>query len=347
MRIIKKLALLIDDFGHDHGLVFHRKKIVANSQELLSALVGYSVHFSVKSFPHREFLKSISPFIHGWDISSESELALILPLLTEEHSLWLTNSDVKVLALALKHKPILNFTLDHTTDLSFDYPEGVKLGLRLDPLSLMGKGHSRYGYLLSDLASIPQALNKRIHYLHTHCPGVVTEKELRAMRAGMETIKEQFPHLKLMNLGGGLSRSNLAAFQSLQAEYPLIPLGIEPGRWFSESAGAAFSRIDSIFMKEGNLYLVGELSAEAHLKWARGVSYSFLGSGHEVKYDFKRMIFSSSNALETDQIILKDAEGSISLSVGSWLVIENIPGYSMAWNHEFNGVPKAEVIFID
>ncbi len=347
MKTIKKLALKLDDFRSDYGLVFDQSKILDTCQKLSTDLSGYSVHFSVKSFPSHDFLKTISPFIDGWDISTLRELDYIRPLIGLKHSLWLTNGDTKVLSQALDAAALIYYTLDNTTDLSYDYPEKVNLGLRLDPYDLLQRGHSRYGFLLSQVSELPPQLKKRIKFLHCHCPGVITGKELNGIRSAMNPIIQDFPNLKLINLGGGLTSCNIDSFEMLKEIYEQPKLALEPGRWFSESAGSAFSKIDSIFEKEGDLYLVGKLSPDAHLKWARGMSYTFINLGHEKIYSYKRLIYSSSNALESDQIILKQTPGNISIVPGDWLVLEKIPGYSVAWNHEFNGVPQAPVFFIE
>ena len=347
MKTIKKLALKMDDFGSDYGLVFDRSVIRNTCQKLSVELKGYEVHFSVKSFPHPEFLREIAPFVHGWDVSTASELDLIRPLLTANKSLWLTNSSTAILAEALKLTSAPYFTLDHTTDLTFSFPESVNLGIRLDPYSLLDRGHSRYGFTLSQLDGLPGTLKSRIKYLHAHCPGMISGSELKGMRDAMEKLLPQFPKVSLINLGGGLTSANIDSFEMLQDIYPSPRLAIEPGRWFSEASGSAFTKIGSIFEKSGDLYLVSSLSAEAHLKWGRGMTYTFINQSKEVIHPYKRLIYSSSNALETDRIVMKQTPGSLALSPGDWLVIEGVPGYAVAWNHEFNGVPKAPVYFIE
>lgn len=347
MKTIKKLALKLDDFASDYGLVFDRSVIRNTCQKLSGELKGYEVHFSVKSFPHLDFLKVIAPFIHGWDVSTKSELDLIRSLIKPEHSLWLTNSSTQVLSLALQVSSKPYFTLDHTTDLTFDYPENVQLGLRLDPYSLLDRGHSRYGFMLSQLDSLPVHLKKRIKYLHAHCPGMIGGSELNGMRSAMEKILAEFPGVELINLGGGLTNANIDSFEMLQEIHPTPKLAIEPGRWFSEAAGSAFTKIHSIYEKGGDLYLVSQLSVEAHLKWGRGMSYTFINQGPQNNQAYQKLIYSSSNALETDRIVMKQTPGALSLSVGDWLVLEGVPGYAVAWNHQFNGVAEAPIYFIE
>ena len=337
----------MDDFGTDYGLVFDRASILETCQKLSGDLSGYRVHFSVKSFPESEFLKIIADFVHGWDLSSARELDLVLPLLLPTHSLWLTNSDAELLECCAATRAPLFFTLDHTSSLSLIYPESVSLGVRLDPLSLLGRGHSRYGFTLNQLGAISDELKRRIKFLHCHCPGIISAAELSGIRSAIEHILPQFPNVSLVNLGGGLTPGNFDAYEMLPQIYTKPNLAIEPGRWFSESAGSAFCRIQTIFEKNGDLYLVGDLSPQAHMKWAREMKFTFVGLGQLKKYHCKRLIYSSSNALESDQLILSSSDTVISLAEGGWLVFDKIPGYSVAWNHEFNGIPKAPVFFID
>lgn len=347
MKSIKKIAFEIDSWGADFGLVFDKKKIQENAQALVEQFNHFDLHFSVKSFPDPTFLKTLAPIIHGWDICNAQELDLIKDIILAHQTLWLTNSSEEVARAALGIGKKLSFTLDHTTGFDLSLPEVVDFGLRLDPFSLLGKGHSRYGLLLSELDLIPQSLKDKIVYLHTHHPGATSARDLFRLREAIERLIPFFPKLKYINLGGGLCEENFDAYLILQDTFPGPQIHIEPGRWFSEPGGFAFSRINSYFMKNDDLYLVGNLSHAAHLRWSQGIDYTFIPQSTSKSYQYKRLIYSSSNALESDQFILKNSPGILKIGENDWIVFGNISGYAAAWNHSFNGSGVAPIFFLD
>ena len=345
MRSAKKLVLHLNELPQDYGLVFDKSVIKGQAQRLLTEIAEYKINFSVKSFPHPEFLSVIKDHIHGWDISHPQELALILPHLKVEHSVWLTNSNEEALVEALKLKRVINLTLDHTFEKT-SFPNEVRLGLRIDPYSVLDKGHSKYGFMLQELKDIDPTLKKRIKYFHTHLPLIFPGEDVKKLREGLTNLLSEFPGVEEINLGGGLREENLKAYKDLQS-IAGPKLVIEPGRWFSEKSGHGVSKIKSIYQKEGDLYLIGDLSPEAHMKWSRDVSYSFMSLKAGTSYSYQRLIYASSNAYENDQLILSEGPGSISLSTGDWIILENLSGYSVVWNHAFNGIDAAHVLFMD
>jgi len=347
MNTLKKILINVDSFSSEFGLVYDNSEIRRACEKVKNALPLFNLQFSVKSFPNREYLKVLAPFLDGFDFSNDNELALVSSVVNSSHSLWLTNSSYKTLTKALELPNDVYYTLDVFSDLGREYPNRVRLGLRIDPLSLLDRGHSRYGFLKSVLKELPESIRKKIYYFHTHMPGNLSSSDVFNLRSKMEDFMNDFPSLRLINLGGGLAESNIDAFQMVSENFPKIKLAIEPGRWFSESAGHAFTKIKYIFKKGEDLYIVGDLSFEAHLKWSRGISHSLINLGQSNLYQCKRLIYSSSNALESDMAILRDNIQEMFVSVGDYLFLNNVPGYSAVWNQEFNGVDKAKIIFLE
>ena len=218
----------MDQFGADFGLVFDRARVQEACQKLSTDLSAYRVHFSVKSFPERAFLSVLASLVQGWDLSSDRELDLVLPLLSSTHSLWLTNSDSRLIAPCLATGIPVFFTLDHTSEFGVPYPENLSLGLRLDPYALLSRGHSRYGFTLAQLDGMDAELKRRIKFLHVHCPGVITAAELSGIRQGIEKILPEFPNVSLLNLGGGLTSKNIDAYEMLPQLYATTTLSMKP-----------------------------------------------------------------------------------------------------------------------
>ena len=342
MKLTKKLMLSLDEFKDGFGLGFDLSKVQENLRDLLREMNGIKICFSVKSFPREEFLNSISEDISGWDVASLREFRLIEKNLRPHHSIWITNSHEDFVNEAIESKCPVFFTLDKTFDVQ-KLPKNINLGIRLDPYSLLGKGHSRFGFLISDLKSL--SLDK-FSYIHTHLPGEFSDKELEVVCTKIKELLPLFSNVRQLNLGGGLRSDNLSFISNLKALFPGVTLVLEPGRYLSESAGGAVTKILSVFKKEDDLYLLGKLSPVSHLNWAKDMTFTVLPQGEGSTYSYKRLIYVSANAYEADQIILEDKSGKRSISVGDYIIFDNISGYSVAWNRSFNGIAEAPVVFI-
>ena len=145
-------------------------------------------------------------------------------------------------------------------------------------------------------------------------------------------------------MGGGwdLTDTDLASF--IRNETREITL--EPGRFFSENFGYAFSRVNSIKDAADATYLEGSISPSISMKWIRNTRFQVFPWGSE-KMKLKNPVFyGGPTCFEGDTIQLTDNDtSSLEVSVGDYILFNHISGYSLAWNHTFNGI-KAPVYYL-
>ena len=158
-----------------------------------------------------------------------------------------------------------------------------------------------------------------------------------------------------INLGGGwhcLSQQEFSDVLCDARKYFPEPCSIllEPGRWYAKSAGFAVGSIVNISRAGEIVRCTLDLSAKSHLRWSNPKLLHMFEPQHDRKCVVQ---FYGPSCYESDLIgkyylpystdVLKDS----GLSYGKKVVFSNVSTYSREWNTSFNGVPLADVEWIN
>lgn len=286
--------------------------------------------FPVKSFNHPKILELVSSFTSGFDVSNANEMRDVLPFLKNHHIIWSSSPYSAIIKEA--H---FNEASCAEIDLS-----GYR-SLRIKPEFLQPQ--NRFG--ISPDKAIPLLINStHLSGLHCHLSGLQITKEDYFLM--IDHVKDYLAPLKrsiAVNLGGGFTRLTFEEIkevtQRASAELPEHTLYFEPGRWISKNAGLAIGKVLSLEEEK----LTVSLSAICHLRWSDQLySISFAGSGQKIN-PHKYEIFGPT-CYENDK--LGDVTTDLKIAPGQPFILDQVSGYSVAWNHEFNGVEKADLVFL-
>jgi diaminopimelate decarboxylase len=164
--------------------------------------------------------------------------------------------------------------------------------------------------------------------------------------------------LRTVNFGGGLwplSNSDLLTlFAQVRSQFPpSVHVLFEPGRRFTKGAGWALTRVRSaktLTRTQGRSthVRVVDLSRVGHLKWSNSAPRVPLPV---VNHSRSILEIVGPTCYEDDlflrQCLEETQDADTLLPVGSLVLLEGVTGYSSAWNHSFNGLPQAQVVFFD
>jgi diaminopimelate decarboxylase/aspartate kinase len=152
--------------------------------------------------------------------------------------------------------------------------------IRLDPQVRQGHHEhvktagkqSKFGVTVEELVALPNTLSRhniKVVGLHAHVgSGILTGTTWGETASFLSTFMDLFPHVKALDLGGGLGiterddqspldlvelGNRLAQFK---AEHPGLALWIEPGRFLVANAGVLLATVTQL-KKKGDLNYVG------------------------------------------------------------------------------------------
>lgn len=290
--------------------------------------------FPVKSFNHPQVLSIVARYTSGFDVSNENELNDIKAYLKSEHVVWSSSP------LNNRIPGVLFNDINSSTALGMsDYSS---YAIRITPDFVME--NNRFG-IASALAGKVIHENDSLRAVHCHLSGIMNKK-VDFMKMLDEMVKLINPTSKKLslNFGGGLSLLSFEDLKEITEKasllFPEHQLYFEPGRWLSKQCGLA---VGKVMANERNI-ITTTLSAACHLRWLdvdaeMGIT-SPGGSGAPVLYHLY-----GPTCFENDKIgTITMPEGSI--EPGQFLIINHVSGYSHGWNHAFNGVDKADVVFL-
>ncbi len=135
-----------------------------------------------------------------------------------------------------------------------------------------GGDQSKFGIPLKDLASvkkITEEQNIKVLGLHSHAgSGILDSQHWQAVFSALAQLVEDFPTVKIINVGGGLgiverpgqqaldmSALN-ASLQTVKAKHPQLQLWMEPGRYLVAQAGVLLTKVTQVKHKN-TLQFVG------------------------------------------------------------------------------------------
>ncbi len=312
---------------------FSKKDLLANFEGLKS-LENDRVKFlfPVKSFPNTEVLKLASQFLFGFDVSNINEQNLISEL--DKKIVWNSSPFYSPLENSVND---INCLEDLGRVSKFD---NISLRVSTD---FLGEG-SRFGVKLNDLEDT-LAKFPSIKHLHLHFGGL--ENKVTDYEEMIDRLISIAANRNLsINFGGGFAPLSLDEIKSItKYAYQNLPnttLYFEPGRWISASSGVAVGKVLAFYNKT----IICSLSPTCHLRWIDNrvkIRYRHCKPVTEKKNEDLKVAGPScyeSDVLATIQL------DPLSICIGDNIIVENVSGYSTAWNHSFNGIDQADIVFL-
>lgn len=261
--------------------VYDAGTLRARAQALRSLDAVSRVFYSVKANACPDVLRTFHEEGLGFECVSAAELDHVRSVLPEARILFTPN-------FAPREEYVHGFevgaqmTLDNLHPLTH-WPEvfrGREVFLRLDPGR--GRGHhshvrtagaqSKFGLAPEQLAEIQpllQACGTRVVGLHAHAgSGVRTAEAWSEVAIFLARSAEQFPGVRVLDLGGGLGvpeRFGQVPFdleglgellRRFKAADPRFELWLEPGRFLVAEAGALLARVTQV-KRKGEVVYVG------------------------------------------------------------------------------------------
>lgn len=293
--------------------------------------------FPVKSFDYPALLELAALSFDGFDVSNENELMKVRKHLKPHHTVWNSSPFNQELGDEVCFND-LNSAFEVSKKVNFS-----DISLRLNPSFILKR--NRFG--IDPIMAMNFLKEKEsIKAIHIHLSGITNTKQdflqvIDYLKVELSLIKRGL-HI---NFGGGFSQLELAEIKEIvdYASSNLFEhtLYFEPGRWISKRCGIALGRVLAI---EDSIITIS-LSAVCHLKWLdTSFGITFLGSKSLSGQKRLFRIFGPT-CFEGDLIaeveMLKD-----SVCVDQIVLINHVSGYSYGWNHAFNGIDKADVVFL-
>ncbi|MCK9489634.1 MAG: bifunctional aspartate kinase/diaminopimelate decarboxylase [Xanthomonadales bacterium] len=263
--------------------VYHLPTVRVQAQALRALNAVQRWHYAVKANPHPAILRALAAEGLDFECVSPGEVQAVqsaVPGLAPERILF-TPSMAAPAEYAHALTQGLRVTFDSLPSLSALAPEhaGQAIALRLD----IGPGRgrhahirtgegSKFGLALADLPAFmatASARQVRVETLHAHLgSGIADAGHWREVGVQLASLAEGLPHVRQLNLGGGLAvpylpgepALDLAAvgehLTQLRQAYPDLELWLEPGRFLVAEAGVLLTRVNQVKHK-GTQILIG------------------------------------------------------------------------------------------
>jgi diaminopimelate decarboxylase/aspartate kinase len=277
-----ELQTLMDD-GRDAAYVYDLATVIERCQRLRALSAVDQVFYAIKANAHPAILSTVVTQGLGLECVSAEELAHVrecVPELAPDRILFTPNFAARgeyETALAQG----VHVTLDNLHPLRH-WPElfaGREVLVRLDPGS--GRGHhqhvrtggtqSKFGVPLwevPELVSLSHMAGCQIIGLHAHSgSGVLDVGNWRQVAAALASVREQFPDVRIIDLGGGLGvpeRSGGpeldltaldAALADVRRDWPSVALWLEPGRYVVAESGVMLAKVTQLKLKGASGYV--------------------------------------------------------------------------------------------
>ena len=314
--------------------------------------VGIRALFAVKSFPHPRVLALAAELLDGFDVASPAELAEIP---RGPHGSIVSIADPTGVAIGSAHGRRVIASCETVAQVRAA-PADAEIAIRIsasitgrDPAIgavLDGSGHRRSRFGLDDRAQIDElvrAATGRPIGLHVH-HGPVTatsaERFIATARAAIELVDVTPAFIDLGGAWHGVP-DLASALVEIRAAIPRsIELLIEPGRRYASGAGFALGVVHARRTLGDRELRVVDLSRTCHLRW----SPIDLVAPAPRPGEGRHVLVTGPTCFEEDVIgewVVEPAH------VERRIVVRDVPGYALAWNTGFGGVPPADVILCD
>lgn len=298
--------------------------------------------FPVKSFPCQEIIQIMAQTHAGFDVSNRHEFELVRPHIKAGDVLWSSS-------------PVpwdFEFpgALVDGAHVGAAWGDSARRSLRVSYHAKNSTFVSRFGIDVSAVTAEALALaNVTALHFHQGQEPIQRESWIAAVEriAALARASRGITHV---NLGGGFSGLDWNEVEELvrfvRQRFAGTVVCFEPGRWLCGDAGKLIGKIAEATCSAGKAVVTTTLSRDCHLRWQQERFSISLHPMHQAE------------PLRCSDILIAGAtchEGDVigHLSSGEWQIakedlvaVSGVSGYSLSWNHSFNGIPVAEVQFI-
>jgi diaminopimelate decarboxylase len=339
-------------------LLYDSAQIDANMRAVAFAArsAGIRALFAAKSFPHPRVLALAGEHLDGFDVASPGELDAIAGRAGAESIISVVDPTGAAIALVSRYRERVIVGCETVAQVE-TAPPRAEIAIRIsasitgrDPAVgaiLDGSGHrqSRFGLATRDeVAALARAARGRRVGLHVHHGPIVATSAERFIASATAALALADFEPAFIDLGGawhGIADLH-AAFTAIRAALPRsIELIVEPGRLYATNAGFAcgivqVARAAGSGANARELRVV-DLSRSCHLRWSPvELVAPAPRPGHG-----QRVLVVGPTCYEDDTL----GEWTIEPAhVAERVILRDVPGYALAWNTGFGGVPPADVI---
>jgi len=354
--------------------VYSASTLKAAASQLLTLRHIDAVFYAVKANWHADILRLFHSMGLGFECVSPGELQHVLALFPDisRDRLLFTCSFAPREEYALAREAGVTITLDNDYPLRA-WPEmfaGAEVILRLD--LGMGRGHhghvktggilSKFGIPLDTLTSVARHADQagaKVIGLHSHAgSGVFDSRHWRDTAARLAQIAENFPHVRLLNLGGGLGVPqtsdrpplDLAGLDTLlgavKSACPQFALWLEPGRFLVARAGVLLATVTQTKRKGKMQYAGVNTGMNALIRPALYGAYheivnlTRLGEPSAEPVSIVGPICETGDRLGMDRSLPECHQGDV-------LLIANAGAYGRSMASHYNRRPPPEETFDD
>jgi len=304
------------------------------------------VLFAAKSFPHPAVLALAARHLDGFDVASPGELAAV----PQAAMISICDPTGRAITAAPTARTIASI---ETPAQLAAAPPTAEIAIRLsasithrDPAVgavLDGSGHRRSRFGLDDRERVTELValvkDRRwgLHVHHGPVTATTADRFIATAQAALALVDREPAFLNLGGAWHGVADVP-AAFAKLRAAIPRsIELVVEPGRLFATGAGFACGIVTAARSLGDRELRVIDLSRACHLRWSPVELVAPAprpGRGENV-------LIVGPTCYEEDTL----GEWTIDpLHVAERVIVRDVPGYALAWNTGFAGIPPADVI---
>lgn len=263
--------------------VYDKQTLVERATQLKTLSAIDTLFYAMKANPNTDVLKTLYQQGIAFECVSQEELEHVLkifPDINPSRILFTPNFAPRE-EYEFAFQKGIPVTLDNIQCLK-SWPQLFaerELIIRIDPGA--GAGHhkfvstagseAKFGIPVSEFAEVlrlTKALGVKIVGLHAHSGSGILNRDLWESTAMLLCgLAAQCPHLRFINLGGGLGVNekpgqkplNLQELNArllvIKATYPKLAFWLEPGRYFVSEAGVLLSRVTQIKHKDGQRFI--------------------------------------------------------------------------------------------
>ncbi|MEA3491714.1 MAG: hypothetical protein U9R27_07415 [Campylobacterota bacterium] len=354
------------DKSHTPLFVMERDRLETNLTKLayLQEQTGVKILHTLKSFHEREGLEIIGEYLSGFSTGNQSELERVSQIDTQHiHSYApaFHSSEIKLIAQKSTTMSFNSLYLwEHYAATASAY---CSMGLRINPkLTIKQPKYCNPNYTMrlgvpyqAFLQTREQnpALFKDLKGLHFH---VFCGQGLSGLKYLLNHISQNYqdilPNLRWLNLGGGQQYTDeqydhegfIRLINRFKSDYPNLTLIFEPGESVIKNTGYFITTILDIIPAERPIVIL-DTSIEAHLLdiAITGQRPRVRGAvDHKTPYHYQ---LSGVSCIAGD--IIGDWYFQRALQVGESIIFEDMMGYTLVKQTEFNGIAKAKFSLTD
>lgn len=293
--------------------------------------------FPVKSFNDPKILSIVSEFTDGYDVSNANELESVRAFLREGQVVWSSSPYNQLLSEEVQFNDL------NSSDGLTELQDFSRVALRLNPSFLKIK--NRFGMAKEKVRKALEE-NAQLSAIHIHLSGIQnTYDDYVNLSHFVSEVIQGLGRKLHLNFGGGVSllssdelRAVILHFSELFSDHQIY---FEPGRWVAKRCGMALGRVLCVEGKN----ITTSLSSVCHLRWNDTQFYLSFTTHQNPTGELADYDVLGPTCFESDKIgEIKTSEGVI--KPGQFVLVNHVSGYSYGWNHSFNGVDAADIVYL-